>query len=751
MILKYALFVDEYVESQSVFRTRMATGRFLFRNLVGLAFLLALLGIDLRFSASTLLGDLLFLVAAALLLERTLLWRLRTAARYRQVAALREPVELKIDESNLLRTSTAGTEEIRWANILACHETKNLFLLRLEPDDLLTLPKRAFSPGDLFHFNELLKKELIVRTTRQNPDIVLLRFVVAWGVIAIALMALSIGYVHNFLMQLPAARPASISSQRTNALAANSSPATPTELRGRGTVYLVPLGDIKSVSIQKMIEDIRLRYGPELHLLPAISPPAWTRNTARRQFVAEDLVEAMKIAYPNLAADPSAIMIGLTDEDMYIQALNWSYAFSFRDEERFAVISAARLSENGEDEKPATPEILQKRLNKVLVRDIGILHYRLQPSNDYRSILYRNIDESSELDEIGDDYLESDVRVRADLHVENGDPCFILRHYDPPDREIPIVGSVSGCSGYYKELNLETVQIDLRYGLLLDQHTDFLTSDRFPLDLTRVLRTQDSRSRAFGIGGNHNLNIFLVGDKWPFTWIDVVLEHGGRSHFRRSNWGFGYWDARYTNRDANPSEFGGSTIKWAWPGWKLERGSTTYLFADGRANRPEQAALLSIQRYDGSRLTLDRDRAGNLLVARSSARSELAFKYDPENRVIEINQKDGGHFNYSYDAKGHLARVTDADQGVTEYGYDEAGHMNRITRDGHLLCTMDYDGSDRVKAETLADGRNYQFDYVVSNNGGIIRVDITDSAGPARRVRMSEMDYTLDVQPLGKR
>jgi YD repeat-containing protein len=705
----------------------MARGRMLFRNLYGLACLAAILGIYVRLSGSPWWGDALFLVAGIFLLERALLWRLRAAAAYRSTSRVREPVELKIEESNLVRTSVAGTAEIRWANILACHETENLFLLQLGADDLLVLPKRAFSPGDLFVFKELRQKELIVRTSRENPDIVLLRFVASWGLVALAVMALFIGYVHNFLSKLPRApQRTRSSSAAVGRPATKYPPPSPAELRGRGNVYLVPLGTIRSVSVPQLLEDFHNRYGLQLRLLPAISPPAWAENTARKQFAAEDLVSAMQLAYPNLAADPEAVMIGLTDEDMYISEYKWSYAFSWRDEERFAVISSAHLSQGGDDDKPGTSQVLYKRVSKVLIRDVGILHYRLQPSNNYSSILY-NVGDASELDDIGGDYLESDVLVRADLHVQSGDPCFIVRHSTAPEKQHPESGRVTNCSGYYKELNLETVQIDLRYGLLLDQRTDFLIPDRVPLGLTRVLRTQDSRSRAFGIGGNHNLNIFLVGDKWPFTWIDLVLEYGGRSHFRRSNWGFGYWDARYTNRDATGSEFAGSTIDWGWPGWKLKRRGMIYEFPDsGGASRPEQGALVAIQDYNGVRLALDRDAAGNLLRVRSPAGHELAFKYDRDNRVIEIDQKGGGRFEYSYDATGHLVRVKDADERVTEYGYDQAGRMNRVVQDGKEICTLTYDAGDRVKSETLAGGSQCRRGYLAGRH---IRLGWTAAQG----------------------
>jgi len=71
----------------------------------------------------------------------------------------------------------------------------------------------------------------------------------------------------------------------------------------------------------------------------------------------------------------------------------------------------------------------------------------------------------------------------------------------------------------------------------------------------------------------------------------------------------------------------------------------TYWFPDGGGvARPEQAALAAIQRFDGTRVTLDRDPAGNLLIARSPTGKDLVFKYDRGNKVVEISQKSGGRF-----------------------------------------------------------------------------------------------------------
>jgi hypothetical protein len=73
----------------------------LFRNLYGIAFLVTILGITSQLSRSPLSGNVLFVVAAGLVLERAVLWRLRTAARYRNHSPVREPIELRIEENNL--------------------------------------------------------------------------------------------------------------------------------------------------------------------------------------------------------------------------------------------------------------------------------------------------------------------------------------------------------------------------------------------------------------------------------------------------------------------------------------------------------------------------------------------------------------------------------------------------------------------------------------------------------------------------
>jgi predicted Zn-dependent protease len=450
VILKYALTSEEYVESRRAYRIWMARRRLLFRNLYVLAALSIVAATRLLFSGTKWWALLLYIAGLGLILERALLWRLRAERSPRGPVQSGEPIELGADGDSVGWNSPSGRGDVRWANIEGCHETRNLVLLQIPSGDALAIPKRAFSPGEYSRFKELLRKELIVKITRESSDALLLKFVVTWGVVAIFVMALGVGYLHNFLMRLPRAPQPNRQGRATTINRPDKSPtASPGQLRGRGSVYLVPVGPTKSgSSLATLVKDYSRKYKTSIALLPSIPLPRWGENAARKQYVAEDLITAMQAGYPKLAAAPEAILIGVTDADMYISALKWDYAFSYRDEERFAIISTAHLAED-EDGKTQGDDVMERRLRKVLARDVGSLHFRLQPSQDFRSIMYESLGDAAELDDLGDDYLESDVEVRADLHVEQGDPCFVLREYTQPERAHPEHGAVRNHAGRF--------------------------------------------------------------------------------------------------------------------------------------------------------------------------------------------------------------------------------------------------------------------------------------------------------------
>jgi YD repeat-containing protein len=228
------------------------------------------------------------------------------------------------------------------------------------------------------------------------------------------------------------------------------------------------------------------------------------------------------------------------------------------------------------------------------------------------------------------------------------------------------------------------------------------------------------------------------------------MADGGRVHFKRSNWGFGYWDAVYTQTDNQGGEFSRSTIRWDWPGWKLvEPSGKTYYFPDGDVQRPEQAALLGIRDREGNALGLERNPAGNLIHAASSAGGRLNFQYDAQNRITRVQDGGGDRFEYGYDSGGRLASVRDAGGRVTRYQYDANSRMTAVEQDGNQILRNEYDESSRVVRQILSDGRTYTFNYSLDGKGEAVAVDVRDSRGLTLQVHLNQQQYT--VQPVKNR
>jgi Domain of unknown function (DUF6531) len=73
--------------------------------------------------------------------------------------------------------------------------------------------------------------------------------------------------------------------------------------------------------------------------------------------------------------------------------------------------------------------------------------------------------------------------------------------------------------------------VDLGTGLFTVEKTDLSVPGVMPIALTRTYRQADNMSRAFGVGATHPYNIFMVGDTFPYTFLDLIL----RDHSSLSN------------------------------------------------------------------------------------------------------------------------------------------------------------------------------------------------------------------------
>jgi predicted Zn-dependent protease len=168
-------------------------------------------------------------------------------------------------------------------------------------------------------------------------------------------------------------------------------------------IYFVPLGDIQPLSLEELAIFYRRKFGLTIKTLPALQLETASVDPERRQLIAEELIESMKRRSARLASNPRVILIGITEYDMYIRKYRWRFGFTYRAEDRFAVVSSARMNPLNLGESP-DPALLQTRLRKVITKNIGILYFHLPQNNNPRSVLYNSILGIEELDQVGEEF-----------------------------------------------------------------------------------------------------------------------------------------------------------------------------------------------------------------------------------------------------------------------------------------------------------------------------------------------------------
>ena len=173
--------------------------------------------------------------------------------------------------------------------------------------------------------------------------------------------------------------------------------------RGKEKLYFVPLGNFSAASLTKLVNFCKQKTGVQAILVEPLPFALSTLDKRRQQVIAEEAVELIKLKYPNLTADPNAIVIGVTDDDMYIRNEKWEYAFTYWTQRRFALVSSARMNPANLGGS-ANDLLTESRLRKMVLKEIGALFY-IHPRNyDPKSVLYDAVGGVEDMDRMGEDF-----------------------------------------------------------------------------------------------------------------------------------------------------------------------------------------------------------------------------------------------------------------------------------------------------------------------------------------------------------
>lgn len=169
-------------------------------------------------------------------------------------------------------------------------------------------------------------------------------------------------------------------------------------------LYFAPIGSAPMDQIYDLVEHYQTKFHIHVQVLPKMDVSEAIFDSSRNQLIAEDLIQDMLRKYPNVARDESAVIIGITGQDMYPRGEDWQFCFGWRTpKSRAAVVSTARMDLHYPGE-PGFEATSTKRLRKMVTKDIGILYYGMSPNGDPKSVLYGGILGIQELDQVSEDF-----------------------------------------------------------------------------------------------------------------------------------------------------------------------------------------------------------------------------------------------------------------------------------------------------------------------------------------------------------
>ena len=182
----------------------------------------------------------------------------------------------------------------------------------------------------------------------------------------------------------------------------------PARRPGKGLVVaFLPIG-ASPERVATLAEIFRIELKLETAILPPMEPDAAALDQRRKQLVGEKVIQQMHNAHRQLVSHGKVILIGITDQDMFIKGVpNVGFAFSVRNTpSSIAVVSTFRMDPRNLG-AGINDGVLQSRLRKMVARNVGRMLYGLPASKDPHSLLFNDIPGVEALDFVDESFAYS--------------------------------------------------------------------------------------------------------------------------------------------------------------------------------------------------------------------------------------------------------------------------------------------------------------------------------------------------------
>ncbi len=487
-------------------------------------------------------------------------------------------------------------------------------------------------------------------------------------------------------------------------------------------VYFVPIGLDDGETLDWAPAYYRARLGIDVAVLPPLPLDPKLVDPERNQLNSDKCFDFMKQQHPEIARDPSSLLIAVTSADLYIPDLESSYVENSRRDSRYAIISSARL-------QPSllglwNPEWLNSRVQKLLTKNIGLLYFDLPMSADYTSLLSSGVLSGTQIDEMAGDIIGAEGRW--DPLLQTGGPSVTI--YDISGKTMLWRMAYSGAAP--ADTNSHTFCASLTNGLLVERTTDFVFEDDPAMQFSRIDRNQDDLSRAFGVGGSNSFDIFLGGEMGVA--VDLIMEDGARTHFVHQQPNATQTGDTYLAVRDGVDRFVRAQAVFAGDSWNVKTtDGWTYIFPYRPRALPQNVTVLTgFLDPQGHKYEMERDSFGALMDIASPSGNWLHFENDSQHRIRKITSSAGRSVQYEYDSGGRMFRATDSDGHVDSYTYDEKGQLLTTAHGTEKpILTNEYFSDGYIKSQVMADGRRFRYAYFLGERNVILENQITDPNG----------------------